>query len=246
MRARALSSFARALSCVVWLAAVGCGGSASEASTEAPQPAATSGNEAASSDAHRMQIEGTLGTIPPSRIEAAMAGKLPAFQRCFFEGTGEVEFLAGYIKFYFRVGADGRVEYVHPRSSSIGHRATELCLLDIAKRTRFPKPQGGDAAEFVWGFEIDAPGGVRPPVEWQQDRVADAVTKGRAAIAACGVGDAHYVVTAYVSTGGSVLAAGAAADSQPAADKIDCVLSAVKTWRMPDPGSYAAKVSFNL
>jgi hypothetical protein len=193
-----------------------------------------------------MAVEGILGTIPQRKIEATMQGKLPALQRCFFEGMGEVEFLAGHIKFYFRVGLDGRVEWVHPRGSSIGHRATEVCLLEVAKKTRFPEPKGGGPAEFVWGFELEGAGGVRAPVAWDEARVDKPVSEQRASVESCELADAHYVVTLYVAPGGKVLAAGAAADSQPAAEKIDCVLNAIKAWKLPDPGSYAAKVSFKL
>ncbi|HKU38172.1 MAG TPA: AgmX/PglI C-terminal domain-containing protein, partial [Polyangiales bacterium] len=193
-----------------------------------------------------MQVEGILGTIPQRKIEETMQGKLPQLQRCFFEGMGQVEYLSGFIKFYFHVELDGRVGYVHPRGSSIGHRATELCLLEVAKKTRFPAPKGGGPAEFVWGFELESPGGVRAPVDWDEGRVAGAVSEQQASLASCGVDGAHYVITLYVAPGGSVQAAGAAADSQSAADKIDCVLSAVSSWRLPDPGSYAAKVSFKL
>jgi hypothetical protein len=213
----------------------------------APEPAATSGSEATIGPPRGgMQVEGILGTIPQRKIEDTMQSKLPALQRCFFDGMGEVEFLAGHIKFYFRVGLDGRVEYVHPRGSSIGHRGTELCLLEVARKTRFPAPKGGGPAEFVWGFELEGAGGVRAPVDWDEAKLQKPVDEQRSTIDACDAADAHYVVTLYVAPGGSVLAAGAAADSQAAADKIDCVLDAVKSWKLPDPGSYAAKVSFKL
>jgi hypothetical protein len=238
--------------CAAWvlismLGAVACGGGAEPEPEAAPEPAATSGSEATVGPPRQgMQVEGILGTIPQRKIEDTMQGKLPALQRCFFEGMGQVEFLSGHIKFYFRVGLDGRVEYVHPRGSSIGHRATELCLLEVARKTRFPQPKGGGPAEFVWGFELEGAGGVRAPVEWDEAKLAKPIEEQRSSVDACGVDGAHYVVTLYVAPGGSVLAAGAAADSQPAADKIDCVLDAVKAWKLPDPGSYAAKVSFKL
>lgn len=210
------------------------------------EPAQDSGGEAIRAPSGGVQVEGLLGTIPQRKIEETLQAKLPTFQRCMFDGTGEIEFLAGHFKFYFRVGLDGRVEWVHARGSSIGHRATELCLLDRAKQTRFPAPQGGGPAEFAWGFELDAMDGVRPPVAWQDARVERQVSEQRASLEACDLGEAHYVITLYVAPGGTILGAGAAADSQPAADKIDCVLGAIRPWRMPDPGSYPAKVSFKL
>jgi hypothetical protein len=194
-----------------------------------------------------MQVEGLLGTIPQRKIEAALSAELPAFQRCFFEGASAVEMISGYMKFYFRVGLDGRVEWVHPRGSSVGHRGTELCLLQRAARVRFPEPKGGGPAEFVWGFELDNSEGVRPPVAWDPERVQPVVEEHRAELERCEVREpGHYKVTVYVAPGGTVSGAGAAADSQPAAERIDCITDAVRSWPFPDPGSYAAKVTFGL
>jgi hypothetical protein len=233
-----------ALTLGVWLA--GCGADQPQPVAPAPAVRTSAGGEQPSAHGSGMQVEGILGTIPPRKIEATLQAKLPVFQRCFFEGTGEVEMLAGHMKFYFHVELDGRVAWVHPRGSSIGHRATELCLLRAAQQVRFPAPKGGGPAEFVWGFEIEPQSGVRAALPWPEAKVSRAVAAHHAELAACDVGDAHYIVTAYVAPGGSVLAAGAAADSQAASEKIDCLLDAIRAWRLPDPGSYPAKVSFNL
>jgi hypothetical protein len=222
---------------------VGCG----SAPPPAPEVASSQPQPMAAKRSGGMQVEGLLGTIPPRKIEATLQAKLPEFQRCFFEGANEVEMLAGYMKFYFRVGLDGRVEWVHPRGSSVGHRATESCLLTRAAKVRFPEPKGGGPAEFVWGFEIEATDGVRPPVTLDAGQVDRVVEQHRSELSACEVHEpGHYKVTVYVAPGGKVLAAGAAADSQPAADRIDCITHAVQTWPFPDPGSYAAKVTFGM
>jgi hypothetical protein len=233
---------------VLWSVVIGLFGCAAEEPVARPQQvaAASSGAEAAAPARPGMQVEGIMGTIPQRRIEETLRAKQPAFQRCFFDGMGEVEVLGGHIKFYFRVGLDGRVEWVQPRGSSIGHRPTELCLLELASKVRFPEPKGGGPAEFVWGFEIENPGGVRPPVAWPETRVSKQLGAQRASLAACGVGGEHYTVTAYVAPGGSVLAAGVATDGEPTAAKLDCIVAAIKSWHMPDPGSYPAKVSFGL
>jgi hypothetical protein len=228
-----------------WLAAVGCGGGAEPPTATAP-PAATSGGEVAPAHTSGMQVSGLLGTIPQRKIEERLQAKLPIFQRCFFSGSQDVEMLAGHFKFYFHVELDGRVGWVSPRGSSIGHRGTELCLLHAAEQVRFPEPKGGGPAEFVWGFEIEAPGGVRPALAWDEERVSKTLAAHRNELRVCDYGDAHYIVTTYVAPGGSVIAAGAAADSQAAADKIDCLVDAIKTWQFPEPGSYPAKVSFGL
>lgn len=224
-------------------------GCASAPTAEKPKPTASTGGEWAwkPRKGEGMKVEGILGTIPQLRIEEVLEAKLPEFQRCFFEGTDEVKALAGHIKFYFRVGLDGRVEWVHPRGSSIGHRPTELCLLTRAARARFPEPKGGGPAEFVWGFELLPVEGENVPQDLSAEHVMGAVDEHRPELDACGVkGTGHYVVTVYIAPGGATQAVGAAADSNEAAQHIDCIVEAVRTWALTDPGTSAAKVSFRL
>jgi len=215
----------------------------------ASAPAAQSGGSELTNFAPRggMQVEGILGTIPQTRIERALQEKLPLFQRCFFEGSAEVPALAGAVQFYFHVDLSGAVEWVIPRKSNVGHRGTELCVLSHAKRTKFPAPRGGGPAEFSWGFELDQPPGVHQPIVWEQDHVAEVLTQHRAELAACALqAPGELDVTTYIAPGGSVLSAGAAARTEAAAQQVDCILAAVRSWQFPDPGSDAVKVSFTL
>ena len=191
-----------------------------------------------------MKVEGILGTIPQLRIEEVLEAKLPEFQRCFFEGTNQIASLGGHMKFYFHVGLDGRVQWVSPRGSSIGHRATELCLLGKAQTARFPAPKGGGPAEFVWGFELEP---ATAPKTVNEERVMPSVEEHRSELSACGVeGAGHYVVTAYIAPDGHAEAVGAAADSTEAAEHIDCIVETIRNWPLSDPNATTVKVSFRL
>lgn len=237
----------RSSSSILWLLpslllVLSCGGSQPEPET-GPEASATTGAELAPPP--KMQVSGLMGTIPQRKIQATLEPKLPSFARCFARGAAEVEPIAGRIELYFRVALDGHVEWVFVRGSSVGHRATELCVLDLARAVRFPGPKGGDAAELSWSFELEG-GDVRPPVEWDEGRVRPVAEANRDALQACGLGSGDAVLTLYVAPGGSVLGAGGAARTREAAEQLDCALEAVKGWQLPDPGSYMAKVSFEL
>lgn len=228
-----------------WAVALACALAACGSSSEPePQGPAQQSSGAEMLPPHEsMQVSGLMGTISTHKVELALEPKFPRFAQCFARGASRVEQIAGGMKFYFRVGLDGRVEWVYPRESSVGDRATEQCLLEVARATRFPEPKGGGAAEVTWSFEIDGSDDVRAPVAWEADKVSDAVAQNRDALASCGEG--AFSITTYIAPGGQVLAAGAAADSQDSAGRIDCVVEAVKSWSMPDPGSYPAKVTFS-
>jgi hypothetical protein len=224
-------------SAILLVALCACG---SEPAPQEPvQPASTGGAERAPRSG--MEVSGLMGTIPERKIRATLEPKLPAFARCFARGAAEVEAIGGSMEFYFRVALDGSVEWVYPRASSVGHRATEQCLLDIARAVRFPGPKGGGAAELAWSFEFEP--SVRPPVDWDSAQLAQALASSSEALGACELGQGELEITLYVAPGGTVQGVGAAASSQQAADKIDCALEVVRGWTLPDPGSYAAKVS---
>lgn len=228
---------------VVWVGGLGCGDSQPTAAE--PSSAGSAGSELGwSRKGEGMKVEGILGTIPQLRIEEVLEAKLPEFQRCFFEGSNQIAALGGHMKFYFRVGLDGRVEWVNPRGSSIGHRATELCLLSKAQSARFPAPKGGGPAEFVWGFELEP---ATAPQTLNAEHVMPAVEEHRSELSACGVDAAgHYVVTAYIAPDGRAEAVGAAADSKEAAEHIDCIVETIRTWPLTDPTESSVKVSFRL
>lgn len=191
-----------------------------------------------------MRVTGLVGTVSPADVQRAMERKLGRFQRCFFDGMREVEFLSGAVDFAFRIGADGRVTSVFLRHSTVGHAGTEDCMLEVAGGTRFPSPRGGDSAEFSWGFELDGVGGVRPPVPWSPEQLAAQGPDFALVLQRCAVPSAS--VTLYVEPGGRVLSAGIASETQPQRGPLHCVVEAVSELIVADPGSYPAKTTVSL
>jgi hypothetical protein len=204
--------------------------------------------------------EGTLGTLPQFAVETALSARQSKFLRCFTSAWGGGNRLVGgEIRFVFRVGADGVVRWAYPIASTVGDLSTERCLLEVARATRFPKPHGGEA-EFTWSLGVDPMENVRPPVPLESDHVAAVLSAERSKVLdACLAGArGAYRVTAYISPGGAIMAAGVAArveaeasigaDAPQAAgdDTMGCVAEQVQKWRVADPGSYTGKVSFDL
>jgi hypothetical protein len=224
------------------LVGAGCGGGDAvqeEEPTTAAGPRRSAGGERRPDG---LAVSGLLGTIRPEYVDEALRMKQNAFLRCFERRLDQVEVLAGEIQMAFRVDLEGRVRWVYPKRSTLGDREMERCVLDVARGTRFRAPSGGEA-EFTWGMTFPGLDDVRPPVGWPADRVAAQLAAGAAQVGACHAG-AAFSVTAYVAPGGVVMTAGASTEVQEAADALDCVVGAVRAWRMPDPGSYPAKVTF--
>lgn len=239
----------------VWLLAsvaslLGCGGSA--------PPAANPGDEAAESasagsaqNAPRRggpSVQSELGEIDQKDAERAFSSADAAISSCHQKGVARIEYLAGDIGFLVRVGADGRARYVVVESSSLGDRATERCMVEALNSTKWPVPSGGEA-EARKQISFTA-GDAREPAQWQPEKAASALSDKSAAVEACKKGaTAQYQITAYVQPAGKdgkIQALGVASSSPEAFAAADCVVAALKSAKMPSPGSYAAKVSFPL
>lgn len=191
-----------------------------------------------------VQVTGLLGTIRQEQVTGALQPRANAFMRCLEPRLSTVAQLSGDIRLAFRIRTDGTVAWVYPSSSTIGDREAERCILDVAARVRFPQPSGGEA-EFTWGFAFDPPEDVRPPIVWDATAIRETLRANAADLGSrCG---AHGVeVTAYIAPGGRVITAGAATPDAETLARVDCVIEAVRGLPMPDPGSYAAKVTFRV
>lgn len=227
------------LSVALPLAALGCGGG--EAATE-PEPTSTSGSERRRSVDDGAEITGLMGTIPRDQVENTLNPRMGRFERCLGTRMGDLEYLAGDIRLTFRIHIDGTVAWVYPAQTTFGDRATEQCILDIARQTRFPRPHGGEA-EFSWGFGFDASEDVRPPLNWASDALGDRMGDVGDIARECNA-RGSFEITAYIQPGGAVLAAGGSAPDAQSEQALDCLLERVRGWEMPDPGSYPAKITF--
>jgi hypothetical protein len=230
---------------VLALAGAGCGGGATSETTSTERTERTSGRERSGEEPlpDGASITGLMGTIPARAVSETMDNRMGHLARCFADRSDDVEFLEGDITLSFRVHTDGTVAWVYPSRSTIGDRETEVCILGVARGAHFPRPTGGEA-EFTWGFGLDAASDVRLPITWTSDHVMPTIEANRASIASCG--RTGFQLTAYVAPGGAVMAVGGTCPDADALAALDCVVSAVRGWTMPNPGSYPAKVSFSL
>jgi hypothetical protein len=195
-----------------------------------------------------MSVSGQLGSIDETATRKTFDRLSSKFQSCQSQGLSRIEYLSGDVKFFLRIGEDGRAKYGYLEKSTIGDLDTEKCLMDAAMNASWPPPEGGEAEIRYDGLGFDPPSNVRMPTEWPSDKVAATLGKHEGDFSKC-LGEANgakFSVTAYVESGGKVQTAGAATTSKEGAAQLDCVVSTVKGLKMPSPGSFAAKVAFQL
>jgi hypothetical protein len=200
--------------------------------------------EARADPEESLAVSGIRGTLSQDEVKNALEPRMMKFARCIQKRSGDVEWLAGGVTIEFHLKVDGRVAKAYPRDSSLGDRATERCVIEVAEATRFPAPHGGEA-DFSWSFEVPLDSAIREPVSLPDEVISAALAKQSTSIAsACGEG--RYGVTAYVDAEGKVVSAGASAADELSAQQLDCVASAVQGFTFASPGSYAAKIRFSV
>jgi hypothetical protein len=193
-----------------------------------------------------LKTSSELGQVDPAAVTRAFKVLDEKFMDCQKRGVERVELVAGSVKFFLRIGADGSAKWSYLEESQLGDRETEKCLLDVVMSAQWPKPDSGDA-EAHYGMELPLQA-TRPPTDWGVEKVTAAITKHGEAIDRCKAGaGGSFKATLYVGTGGKVLAAGVATSAKDGAEKADCLADVLGKMRgLPSPGSWPAKVTFNL
>lgn len=221
------------------------------------------------------QVEQELGSIDQRAVERKFGALQGEFEKCHQQGRDRVEYLSGDLKIFMRVGKDGKVRYSYFEESTVGDRDTEKCILEVLGRAAWPQPQGGEAEVrngFGWGpggERAPTPWGPEKVMGALDDAkdVKKDVQKCKAGVK----GD--FIVTAYVEHddsatdekpaakpggnkkhgkkagkdhGGKFKTIGIVPPGKDGADKVDCIVDALKPLKLPTPGSYAAKVSFPI
>ena len=234
----------RTASLLAALALVSCGGS------ELPPSAPSQGGPAQAESPKKkpqLSVSGQLGSLDRGKVDETFTKLMPKFGNCLSLGSSRVEFIGGHVKFFVRIGLDGSAKWAYLSESTIGDRDTERCMLDVAKSARWPPPVEGEG-QAQKAFDFDPSPEVRDAVPWGADRVVKSLTSARAKLGHCAErAPGRYKATVYVQTDGSTLAAGVAPpDERGENAAVDCIVDVLKTMKFPSPGSWPAKVMFDV
>ena len=89
-------------------------------------------------------MEQELGSIDERAVERKFDELQGKLEGCHKQGRSRVEYLAGDVKVFLRIGKDGRVKYSFFEESTLGDRETEKCLLDLFAELRFSREARGN------------------------------------------------------------------------------------------------------
>jgi hypothetical protein len=223
--------------------ACGCGGS------DPPAKSAEHETDARESHhgGHAPEVSAEIGALDESKVDRVFTTAINALQACLDDGAKRVEFIGGSVGFFVEVDAHGRLSHAHMEQSSLGDRDTEKCMLDSLKNRSWPAPVGGQTGLAHKSFDFDPPNDVRPPTDWDAERVSETLADKAAEIRSCKKdAPGSYSATIYVRTNGTVLAAGVTPPDDRGEAAVDCLVDVLKHAKFPSPGSWPAKVGFTL
>ncbi|HEX4338900.1 MAG TPA: AgmX/PglI C-terminal domain-containing protein [Polyangiaceae bacterium] len=220
----------------------GCGG-------ETPEPQApTHETEAKPVSAHpSMSTSAEVGALDEGKVTQTFHGALKDLQACLASGAKRNELEGGDIAFLVKVDTSGRIVHAHAEKSTIGDRDTEKCMLSALRKRDWPPAEGGDVGLARNSFGFDMPNDERPPTDWDAERVASAKSDMRGKLDACKHGvSGSLTATVYVDPDGSAVTAGVATSDDSGEAAADCIVGVLKGAKYPSPGSWPAKVTFEL
>ncbi len=191
----------------------------------------------------KLEMQSELGLLNVKEVDAVFTGLRGEFSRCFDSGN---RFAAGNVTYRVRVNHSHQAKWAYVSQSSLGDRNVEKCMISALMRAKWPLPDGGEDGLAEKPFEFPDRED-RPPVEWSTDRVAATLAKGRSSLDSClKASHGSFHVTAIVETSGKVASAGVASPDETSDETADCLAEAVTRLKMPSPGSWPAKVTFEI
>ncbi|MBI4914673.1 MAG: AgmX/PglI C-terminal domain-containing protein [Acidobacteria bacterium] len=187
----------------------------------------------------------TMGSLDGQQVRNTFQNIAPSLMGCYQQGLARLPYLAGDVQFHVGVAIDGAVKWAFIETTQLGDHAAQQCMLEVIRRTTFPRPTGGES-ETVVPLALEPPGAVSYPATWTPNQVSAAVAAHQMELDACLDGSSGYTLTLYVAAGGTVQSAGATPPDADHQDQADCIVAASATWVLDDPGPAGAKVTLEF
>jgi len=186
--------------------------------------------------------ESEIGGMNEYAVDDQWKRLSPRVQRCLETGTSRVEALGGAFTVAYRVDRKGGVRWAYMKSSTLGDRATESCVLDMVRAETWPKPLSGEGlAQKTFEIEPSA-----APHTLDVKRLRGLVQLAQKKTATCRKGmTGAFLATAYLEPDGRVRTAGVAPPDEKAESAVDCVVDELHKLRFSAPHKLT-KVTFTL
>ena len=93
-----------------------------------------------------------LGGMPTSSIHRIVRENLDALRNCYQDGLVKKPKLAGKVEIRFIIADEGQITTSELKSSTLGNKKVETCMVEAIKGLAFPEPRGGGIVIVTYPF----------------------------------------------------------------------------------------------
>ncbi len=207
-----------------------------------PPPPPSTAAAPAESAAPPPSAEAEIGGLNEEAMNRAFSSLEEAVQECIASGITRVKTLGGSATIKLRIKRDGTPRWAYMKTTSLGDRETEKCLLAAVRAKTWPEPLGGEGIAEK-SFELEAQS---PPIALDEKRSKLTLAQIRKDHWKCRKSvRGTFTATVYVRTNGHVISAGITPPSEKGEDAADCMAEMIKKMKFV-PGRKTGKLSFTM
>ena len=190
------------------------------------------------------EMSSSIGGLNQDAVEATFASLDKAVQACVTSGSERVEALGGGFTVHVRIATDGSLSSAYMRTTTLGDRETEQCVLDAARARTWPKPLGGEG-EAEHDYRIEAG---EEATLWTQRRLRPLMKTIYRKVAKClSPHRGRWQATMYIRRDGRVASAGVAPpNAKSDGEQAECLVDAMRAFQFGRQRPRYSKVTFTI
>jgi TonB family protein len=179
-----------------------------------------------------MQMENEVGVLEGKDVEEALEERFGEVRSCYQRAGKAQRYAGGKVVLRFLVAGDGRAQDVWVIESNLGNYDVERCLVEVGRRVVFNAPLGGKPTTFEYPVEFRSTNQVAVQ-DIDGPKVNHDVAVLLPQLASCGqLAKEAVMAMIYIEPNGFPGSVGLAATSALDEDVGDCMVQAIRRWKM--------------
>ena len=183
--------------------------------------------------AREMAMDNEMGTYESADIEETMAAHMDEVRGCYGRAGKARKFAGGKVMLRFQVSGDGTPQDVLVIENDLGNYEVERCVVEVARRVKFPPPDGKKATTFEYPVEFRSTHDIAVQDLEDSLKIDRDVGNAMRTLTNCGtVTPTGASAVFYVDGAGSIASVGFAAESPLDEQAGACVVKEMRRWKM--------------
>lgn len=187
-----------------------------------------------SAGARAMDVQNEMGVYDSADVDETLAEHMEDVRACYDRAGRARKYAAGKVTLRFAVDGAGRPSEVLVIDTELGNYEVERCLVEVARRIKFPPPGGNKGTTFEYGVEFRSTGEMAvQDLDASLKVERDLASFLHQATGPCGVvapGGASAVF--YIEPTGQVGSVGLAADSTLDEQAASCLVHGLRRLKL--------------